>query len=125
MSTVMPKNSPSVASRNSSMSFMFRRFLTGWFAAKTRGTQPLLPIDMVSKHLQPQAATMPGTTRQFADDSLLRPTNPARTVPYRARASIQSCRNVLLRQPRLIRGNQLSGLTDAEQGLSHLSSSLS
>jgi hypothetical protein len=46
------------------------------------------------------------------------------TVPYRARASIQSCRNVLLRQPRLIQGNQLRGLTDAEPGLSHLSSRL-
>jgi hypothetical protein len=29
MSTVMPKNSPSVASRNSSMSFMFRRSPNG------------------------------------------------------------------------------------------------
>jgi hypothetical protein len=49
----------------------------------------------------------------------------AETVPYRGRASIQSCRNILLEQPRLIQGNQLSGLTDAEPGLSHLSSSLS
>jgi hypothetical protein len=84
----------------------------------------LLPIDMVST----TTATMPFTTRQVADDSLLIPANQsgaAETVPYRARASIQSCRNVLLRQPRLIQRNQLSRLRCAEPRLSHLLSSLS
>src|SRR5215204_6086009 len=81
---------------------------------------------MVSKHSQ-QAATMPQyyppICRRFTDAA--NQSGAAETVPYRARASIQSCRNVLLRQPRLIQGNQLSRLIDAEPGLSHLSSSLS
>src|SRR5215217_719557 len=82
---------------------------------------------MVSKHSQRQAATMPSyyppIRRRFTVAS--NQSGAAETVPDRAWASIQSCRNVLLRQPRLRQGNRLSRLTDAEPGLSHLSSSLS
>jgi hypothetical protein len=78
MSTVMPKNSPSVASRNSSMSFMFRRSPNGLVrsqnvrhiavAADRHGVETFATT---SRH---HAQYYPPIRRRFT----AAPTNPAR-----------------------------------------------
>jgi hypothetical protein len=106
------------------MSFMFRRSPKGLVHSQNVRHTAVAAIDWCRNIRNDNAVVLPANSptihccgqpiRRGGDSAISR----ART------ASIQLCRNVLLRQLRLIQGNQLRGLTDAEPGLSYLSSSL-